>query len=100
MRQMNNNEKIEQLLITLIDNSKTQINVCDLLIDYINSLSDDEQIELLQRIPEEVGEVHECDSCHHATMDESEILDGGMSCVNCSTSLHGDHEGQSGYLPE
>ena len=97
---MSNNEKIEQLLIALIDNSKTQINVCDLLIDYINSLSDDEQIELIQRIPEEVGEVHDCNSCDYSTLDESEILDGGMSCVLCNTSLHGDHEGQSGYFPE
>ena len=96
---MSNNEKIEQLLVTLVDNSKTQINVCDLLVDYINSLSEDEQIELVQRIPEEVGEVHECDSCHHTTLDERLIFDGGMSCELCNAYHHGDHEGQSGYLP-
>lgn len=95
---MSNNEKIEQLLVTLVDNSKTQINVCDLLVDYINSLSEDEQIELVQRIPEEVGEVHECDSCHHTTLDERLILDDGMSCVLCNAYHHGDHEGPRGHL--
>jgi hypothetical protein len=95
---MSNNEKIEQLLVTLVGNSKTQINVCDLLVDYINSLSEDEQIELVQRIPEEVGEVHECDSCHHTTLDERLILDDGMSCVLCNAYHHGDHEGPSGHL--
>ena len=95
---MSNNEKIEQLLVTLVDNSKTQVNVCDLLVDYISSLSEDEQIELVQRIPEEVGEVHECDSCHHTTLDERLILDEGMSCVLCNAYHHGDHEGPSGHL--
>jgi len=95
---MSNNEKIEQLLVTLVDNSKTQVNVCDLLVDYISSLSEDEQIELVQRIPEEVGEVHECDSCHHTTLDERLILDDGMSCVLCNAYHHGDHEGPSGHL--
>ena len=95
---MSNNEKIEQLLVTLVDNSKTQVNVCDLLVDYINSLSEDEQIELVQRITEEVGEVHECDSCHHTTLDERLILDNGMSCVLCNAYHHGDHEGPSGHL--
>ena len=95
---MSNNEKIEQLLVTLVGNSKTQINVCDLLVDYISSLSEDEQIELVQRIPEEVGEVHECDSCHHTTLDERLILDDGMSCVICNAYHHGDHEGPSGHL--
>ena len=95
---MSNNEKIEQLLVTLVGNSKTQINVCDLLVDYINSLSEDEQIELVQRIPEEVGEVHECDSCHHTTLDERLILDDGMSCVLCNAYHHGNHEGPSGHL--
>ena len=95
---MSNNEKIEQLLVTLVGNSKTQINVCDLLVDYISSLSEDEQIELVQRIPEEVGEVHECDSCHHTTLDERLILDDGMSCVLCNAYHHGDHEGPSGHL--
>ena len=95
---MSNNEKIEQLLVTLVDNSKTQVNVCDLLVDYISSLSEDEQIELVQRIPEEVGEVHECDSCHHTTLDERLILDNGMSCVLCNAYHHGDHEGPSGHL--
>ena len=95
---MSNNEKIEQLLVTLVDNSKTQVNVCDLLVDYISSLSEDEQIELVQRIPEEVGEVHECDSCHHTTLDERLILDSGMSCVLCNAYHHGDHEGPSGHL--
>ena len=95
---MSNNEKIEQLLVTLVGNSKTQINVCDLLVDYISSLSEDEQIELVQRIPEEVGEVHECDSCHHTTLDERLILDDGMSCVLCNSSYRGDHEGPSGHL--
>ena len=98
---MTNNEKIEQLIISLVANNKNpqSINVCDILIDYISSLSEDEQIELVQRIPEEVGEVHECDSCHHTTLDERLILDGGMSCVLCNAYHHGDHEGQSGYLP-
>ena len=96
---MSNNEKIEQLLVTLVGNSKTQINVCDLLVDYISSLSEVEQIELIQRIPEEVGEVHECDSCQHTTLDERLILDDGMSCVLCNSSYHWNHEGQSGYLP-
>ena len=96
---MSNNEKIEQLLVTLVGNSKTQINVCDLLVDYISSLSEAEQIELIQRIPEEVGEVHECDSCHHTTLDERLIFDDGMSCELCSSSYHWNHEGQSGYLP-
>jgi hypothetical protein len=95
---MTNNEKIEQLLVTLVGSSKTQINVCDLLVDYINSLSEDEQIELVQRIPEEVGEVHECDSCHHTTLDERLILDDGMSCVLCNAYHHGNHEGPSGHL--
>ena len=95
---MSNNEKIEQLLVTLVDNSKTQVNVCDLLVNYISSLSEDEQIELVQRIPEEVGEVHECDSCHHTTLDERLILDDGMSCVLCNAYHHGDHEGPSGHL--
>ena len=95
---MSNNEKIEQLLVTLVDNSKTQVNVCDLLVDYISSLSEDEQIDLVQRIPEEVGEVHECDSCHHTTLDERLILDNGMSCVLCNAYHHGDHEGPSGHL--
>ena len=95
---MSNNEKIEQLLVTLVDNSKTQVNVCDLLVDYISPLSEDEQIELVQRIPEEVGEVHECDSCHHTTLDERLILDNGMSCVLCNAYHQGDHEGPSGHL--
>ena len=98
---MTNNEKIEQLITSLVANNKNpqSINVCDILIDYINSLSEEEQLELVQRIPEEVGEVYECDSCHHTTLDERLILDGGMSCVLCNAHYHGDHEGQSGYLP-
>ena len=98
---MTNNEKIEQLIISLVANNKNpqSINVCDILIDYISSLSEDEQIELVQRIPEEVGEVHECDSCHHTTLDERLIFDDGMSCELCSSSYHWNHEGQSGYLP-
>ena len=99
---MTNNEKIEQLIISLVADNKNQqsINVCDILIDYINTLLEEEQMELIQRIPKEVGEVHDCNSCDYSTLDESEILDGGESCVNCSTSIHGDHDGQSGYLPE
>jgi hypothetical protein len=98
---MTNNEKIEQLIISLVANNKNpqSINVCDILIDYISSLSEAEQIELIQRIPEEVGEVHECDSCHHTTLDERLIFDDGMSCELCSSSYHWNHEGQSGYLP-
>ena len=92
---MSNSEKINQLIITLIDNTKTQVSVCDLLIDYINTLTDDEKIELIARIPDEVGVIHECDACKHLTLDEFEIYDGGMCCVMCKSD--GEHDEQSGY---
>ena len=42
---------------------------------------------------------YECNSCDFTTTDETEILDDGESCIKCSTSIHGEHDGQSGYLP-
>jgi hypothetical protein len=45
------------------------------------------------------GEILECNSCHFTTTDCMEIFDGGDSCIKCSTSIHGEHDGQSGVTP-
>jgi len=51
---MENNQIIEKTIIELVANNKTQINVVDLLINYINSLTDDEKEEFMERAEREI----------------------------------------------
>jgi len=51
---MENNQIIENTIIELVANNKTQVNVVDLLINYINSLTDDEKEEFMERAEIEI----------------------------------------------
>jgi hypothetical protein len=51
---MENNQIIEKTIIELVANNKTQVNVVDLLINYINSLTDDEKEEFMERAKIEI----------------------------------------------
>ena len=54
--------------------------------------------DILEMWEQYIEEKFKCRSCDFTTNDESEILDGGDSCIKCSTSIHGDNDGQSGYF--
>ena len=51
---MENNQIIENAIIEAVDNCKKQVNVVDLLINYINSLTDDEKEEFMERSETEI----------------------------------------------
>jgi predicted nucleotidyltransferase len=51
---MENNQIIENTIIELVANSKKQVTVVDLLINYINSLTDDEKEEFMERAEIEI----------------------------------------------
>ena len=51
---MTNNERIEALIVDLVAKSPTQVNVCDLLIDYAKTLTKDEIMEFVDRSMTEV----------------------------------------------
>jgi len=90
---MTNNERIEALIVDLVAKSPSQVNVCDLLIDYIKTLTKDEIIEFVDRTTTEVWPARfdeERSGCLHKETYAAVRHESGMAlyrCKKCNTKV-------------
>ena len=83
---MTNNERIEALIVDLVSKSPSQVNVCDLLIDYIKTLTKDEIIEFVDRSATEVWPARfdeERRGCLHEETYAAVRHESGMALYRC-----------------
>jgi len=90
---MTNNERIEQLIIELVAESPTQVNVTDLLIDYLKTLTKDEIMEFVDRSMTELWPHRfdeELTGCKHKETYASVRHESGLEvrrCKKCNCKL-------------
>lgn len=83
---MTNNERIEALIVDLVAKSPSQVNVCDLLIDYIKTLTKDEIIEFVDRSATEVWPARfdeERSGCSHEETYAAVRHESGVALYRC-----------------
>jgi len=83
---MTNNERIEALIVDLVAKSPTQVNVCDLLIDYAKTLTKDEIMELVDRVTSEVWPARfdeERSECSHDETYAAVRHESGLALYRC-----------------
>jgi hypothetical protein len=88
---MTNNERIEALIVDLVANSPTQVNVCDLLIEYIKTLTKDEIMEFVERSSEEVWPARfdeERSKCLHEETYAAVRHESGVALYRCKKCNH------------
>lgn len=83
---MTNNERIEALIVDLVAKSPSQVNVCDLLIDYAKTLTKDEIMEFVDRSMTEVWPARfdeERSECLHEETYAAVRHESGMALYRC-----------------
>ena len=88
---MTNNERIEALIVDLVAKSPTQVNVCDLLIDYIKTLTKDEIMEFVDRASTEVWPARfdeERSDCLHEETYAAVRHESGVALYRCKKCNH------------